>query len=534
MNRRLLDPFQSVQLPEVIEEYLEHGTTTCVAFNRRGTLLAAGTQEGQVVLWDFETRGVARVLERHSVASLSWSRNGRYLASVAADKLLVLWDVAQGRPACEAALPCAGSSVSLSPRPPYHCLVSLVEGAPLMLDMQARQERRLPLIGEAELGGKASTKAEQGGGAVSPGAVALFHPSGSTLVVGQARGGALLLLDRDSLMFLDVIKLPNTARVLTLTFNRKGDLLLLNCHDRTLRLFEFSQPAQPAGGPAGAGSGGLSEAAVLQLLANANVKAVKPGSLLFPGPTAAPSTRPVVTPLREFLHAVERCAWVGTAFSADCEHVVAGAVSKTNHHIYIWSRLYGKMERILEGPKERLAGLAWHPLRSCLASLGSPSGRILLWARSYAENWSAFAPDFKELDENVEYVEREDEFDWATPGAGGQHDQLVAREQQSLEVGSASGPTTTTTTTTAAAGLNGLGTASTAVNGCGGGGSEEVDVVTVEEEAVFSSDSEGEQEGGQEAYLHHLRWKRTLPGQRQCNCQEQTAQSLMDWTLRTA
>ncbi|GFH28109.1 WD_REPEATS_REGION domain-containing protein, partial [Haematococcus lacustris] len=44
----------------------------------------------------------------------------------------------------------------------------------------------------------------------------------------------------------------------------------------------------------------------------------------------------------------------------------------------------------------------------------------------------AFAPDFKELDENVEYVEREDEFDWATPGAGGQHDQLVAREQQSL------------------------------------------------------------------------------------------------------
>ena len=53
------------------------------------------------MLWDFETRGVARVLSgghAASVVSLSWSHDGRRLASACADSQLRVWDVLSAQP----------------------------------------------------------------------------------------------------------------------------------------------------------------------------------------------------------------------------------------------------------------------------------------------------------------------------------------------------------------------------------------------------------------------------------------------------
>ena len=36
---------------------------------------------------------------------------------------------------------------------------------------------------------------------------------------------------------------------------------------------------------------------------------------------------------------------------------------------------------------------------------------IYIWANTVVESWSAYAPDFEELDENREYVEKEDDLD---------------------------------------------------------------------------------------------------------------------------
>jgi COMPASS component SWD1 len=41
----------------------------------------------------------------------------------------------------------------------------------------------------------------------------------------------------------------------------------------------------------------------------------------------------------------------------------------------------------------------------------SAYGNLFIWNMIYPENWRVFTPEFHELEENVDYIEREDEFD---------------------------------------------------------------------------------------------------------------------------
>ena len=52
----------------------------------------------------------------------------------------------------------------------------------------------------------------------------------------------------------------------------------------------------------------------------------------------------------------------------------------------------------------------WHPSEPVIASVTN-QGNIFIWHCPTTERWGAFAGGFEEVDENVEYEEREDEFD---------------------------------------------------------------------------------------------------------------------------
>ena len=70
---------------------------TC-AFNRRGTLLAVGCNDGRIAIWDFLTRGIAKMISAHAhtVCSLSWNRKGCKLVSSSTDNQVCVWNVLTG------------------------------------------------------------------------------------------------------------------------------------------------------------------------------------------------------------------------------------------------------------------------------------------------------------------------------------------------------------------------------------------------------------------------------------------------------
>lgn len=105
---RCRNPFDR-DYPEVVDGALSLGApdhpdeVTCIAFNLWGTLLAGGTRHGACLIWDFETRGIARRLRRldpqgkpydsAAVSSVAWSRDGTLVLVGSSAGYVIQWDV---------------------------------------------------------------------------------------------------------------------------------------------------------------------------------------------------------------------------------------------------------------------------------------------------------------------------------------------------------------------------------------------------------------------------------------------------------
>ncbi|XP_050229294.1 protein RBL isoform X2 [Mercurialis annua] len=395
MNASIIDPLQG-DFPEVIEEYLEHGVMKCIAFNRRGTLLAAGCSDGSCVIWDFETRGIVKELrDRDCVASLTsvcWSRCGRRILVSSADKSLILWDVMSGEKITRIVLAqtCLLARLYPGSSAPSTCLACLLSSAPVIVDFNTGTTTVLPVtIPDMEngLAPPLRNKSSDGSPPLTPTA-ACFNKRGDLVYVGNSKG-EILVIDHKSSQIHGMVTVPGGAVIKNIVFSRNGQYLLTNSNDRTLRIYENLLPLKDGHTALEDMSRTIDEVDAVEKIKTVGSKCLS----LF----------------REFQDTITKMHWKAPCFSGDGEWVIGGCASKGEHKIYIWDRA-GYLVKILEGPKEAVIDLAWHPVHPIVVSV-SLTGLVYIWAKDYTENWSAFAPDFKELEENEEYVEREDEFD---------------------------------------------------------------------------------------------------------------------------
>ncbi|KAJ8328969.1 chromatin binding protein [Batrachochytrium dendrobatidis] len=372
MNLELQDPFGQY-FPETIFDRLadeEAATTTTCAYNRRANLVAAGTRDGRCLIWDLDTRAIALRLKGHAqpITSVSWTRRGRHVLTSSRDWNCIVWDLKSSSRRYTAKFKSPVLEAQMHPRNKDMFVALVVGDSPILVKFSKTKSGRLEKItlkmdlasevayNESAVGSKPLASEIQT-------TTALFSPNGELIYVGTKKGHVYVF--RSDNAQLQTILMMGTSAIKQICFNRDGRNMLVNTHDRTIRCF------------------------VLDYKDN--------GTILF-------------ELLNKYQDSVDRNQWTKCCFSADGDMVVGALSSSQKHNIFIWDKTMGNLVKMLEGPREGLVDMVWHPTRPIIATV-SHFGVIYFWGVAYTQNYSAFAPFFTELEDNRDYQEQEDEFD---------------------------------------------------------------------------------------------------------------------------
>lgn len=254
----------------------------------------------------------------------------------------------------------------------FQFVVSLYEEQPLLVDISNTIAQKYPLPSapkraktEVDEEKKAKQKKDDARHMTT---VTIYTKSGEHILAGTNKGN-LNIIDVQTQEIIYTHLRVCSGVVTTLKLTRSGRELLVNGQDKIIKTFHLPD---------------------------------------FSAEDLDPDTIQLVIE-HKFEDVVNRCSWNHVTFSCTGEYVVASTYN--NHELYIWERGHGSLVRMLEGPKEEQGVIEWHPSRALLAACGLETGRINIWSVTSPQRWSALAPDFVEVEENVEYEEREDEFD---------------------------------------------------------------------------------------------------------------------------
>uniref|UniRef100_A0A158R4D0 WD_REPEATS_REGION domain-containing protein n=1 Tax=Syphacia muris TaxID=451379 RepID=A0A158R4D0_9BILA len=356
MNLYLSERISGNNFPQELDGVLElpQGIPNCCKFNRWGTYVAVGGNDGRVYICDIVTKGVVRSWTCHQnpIISLSWTRSGRKLATTAAAKewSVATWDVLHGGKIDRFVYSSPVVSAIFNPRDENQLLIVYLSGNPMIEDIRQKVKKEIKVTGVSD---------EQFGDVT----VATFDRRGKYVVTGTSKG-RIAFFDARTTRLITYIRQNATHQIRNIVFSRRSDFVITNSADRIIRAYNLNDMLKK------------------QFATH-------------------------IEPVYKVSDIVNKTSWKAVCTSC-CGDYVCGA-SKSNT-LFVWKLSNGALKQ-LEGPKgETLLDVQWHPSRPIITSLSNVS--VSVWTQCHVENWSAFAPEFVELEENTKYVEKESEFDF--------------------------------------------------------------------------------------------------------------------------
>lgn len=318
--------------------------------------MAAGFLIGTCVIWDCQTKKITSVLrDKHHTApttSICWSKNDRLVLVSDIEKSLILWDAMSCSIVARSKLRNIPMQVHLHPGSdtPTVCLVCPLSSPPLIVDLKTGSITVLPITLPD---GK---KKSDGFISVIPTA-ACFNKHGDLVYVGNYKGD-ILIIDHESINVRAII--PGSAMIKNIEFSRNGKYFSTNSTDGIIRIYKNLLPSKDALLALNDATRGL------------GAKRYEAKNLKVIGPKCLDLFQEI---------SITTMLWRETCVSHDGLWV-AGVSSCRDYEICVWDKS-GRLVEIIDGPKEMLINIVWHPIYPLLVAL-SKSGSVYTWRNDTA------------------------------------------------------------------------------------------------------------------------------------------------------
>ncbi|KAK6464641.1 WD40-repeat-containing domain protein [Scheffersomyces coipomensis] len=410
MNLSLQDPFAvAKEYPETLVNTLQYGHSVIIQFSHKGDYLASGLSDGSIIIYDLISNGgvIAHLNDDchiRPITSINWSKCGRYLLTSSQDWYVKLWDLNrinrnddderddnevdddddEGSPVIRS-VKFDGPiwMTSIHPTDYFKFTASLFDDSPVFVDMTDKDDIKITRLQTTPLPEQQEIEAAEGGDNEADEEdikrrkkndkhmtlVTTFTPNDGGYIFTGTSKGWLNIIKTSNLKLIHSIKVTN-SNIKNLIISPNGRKLAINASDRIIRQINLPDL----------------------------INDEDPDEWEFEID-------------HKYQDMINKLQWNSVTFNHNAEFLVASTYGQSSHDLYVWETSMGSLIKILEGSNEELVDVKWNYSRCSIGSTGLDSGAIYIWSIQFPQKWSSLAPDFVEIEENIEYEEKEDEFD---------------------------------------------------------------------------------------------------------------------------